>query len=74
MVREQRELLGYYDTELGLGASDEDRHCPLAPLLSVTRQGIAAAHGDSNDEEIESLWSLVAILMEALKIEGEIRP
>lgn len=35
---------------------------------------IEAAQGDSNDEEIESLWNLVEVLMGALQIEGEVRP
>lgn len=60
----------------------EERHSRSAELLPETEERIeaahraarAAAHGDSNDAEIEHLWELVETLMDALQIEGEIRP
>ncbi|MBL3698993.1 hypothetical protein [Leucobacter luti] len=59
-----------------------ESHSQQAVLLPVTEQRIAeahgaavdAAHGDSNDEEIERLWELVEVLLGALQIEGEARP
>ncbi|WP_206427482.1 hypothetical protein [Leucobacter chromiireducens] len=70
LIREQRDLLGHYDTDAELFGEQPDgplvfptaeSHSPLAVLLPATEQQIAeahaaaasAAHGDSNDEEIE---------------------
>lgn len=104
LVREQREMLGYYDAAAELGLSEScsvpgcasrgtarhdllvfptvESHSVFATLLPVTEEDIAsahaaaveAAHGDSNDAELESLWRLVEVLMGALQVEGEVRP